>query len=186
MNAFIVHGIDGYPEENWFPWLKKELESLGVHTYVPRFPNSDKPKLNEWLEHFNEYEKYIDNNSILIGHSLGVSFILNFLEKNNKKIKAAFFVGGSIGKLNNPNFDNRNKTFTQKEFDWKKIKENCSEFFIYNSDDDPYVPLEKGKELSKYLNSKLISVKGAGHFNTKAGYTEFPLLLKDIKSIMKK
>ncbi|KKS50273.1 MAG: hypothetical protein UW01_C0001G0132 [Candidatus Nomurabacteria bacterium GW2011_GWA2_43_66] len=25
MNAFIFHGTEGHPQENWFPWLKKEL-----------------------------------------------------------------------------------------------------------------------------------------------------------------
>ena len=25
--VFIIHGWDGYPEEGWFPWLKKELEA---------------------------------------------------------------------------------------------------------------------------------------------------------------
>ena len=20
-NFFIIHGVEGYPEENWFPWL---------------------------------------------------------------------------------------------------------------------------------------------------------------------
>jgi hypothetical protein len=24
--VFIIHGWEGYPEEGWFPWLKKELE----------------------------------------------------------------------------------------------------------------------------------------------------------------
>ena len=27
--VFIAHGWDGYPEEGWFPWLKKELETKG-------------------------------------------------------------------------------------------------------------------------------------------------------------
>jgi len=185
MNAFIIHGIEGHPEENWFPWLKEELDRLNINTLVPHFPNSNNPRLNEWLDFFKKYENNIDENSILIGHSLGVSFILNFLEKNNKKIKAAFFIGGSTGKLNNPVFDDRNYTFTQKDFDFEKIKNNCKKFFIYSSDNDPCVPLEKGKELTENLDSELIIVNNAGHFNAEAGYTEFPLLLEDIKKVVK-
>ena len=26
-NVFIFHGTEGYPEENWFPWLKEKLEA---------------------------------------------------------------------------------------------------------------------------------------------------------------
>jgi len=25
VNVFIIHGADGHPKENWFPWLKSEL-----------------------------------------------------------------------------------------------------------------------------------------------------------------
>jgi len=27
-NALIIHGTEGYPKENWFPWLKKEIVLL--------------------------------------------------------------------------------------------------------------------------------------------------------------
>ncbi len=37
-NIFLIHGSYGHPQENWFPWLKKELESLGHKVYVPAFP----------------------------------------------------------------------------------------------------------------------------------------------------
>ncbi len=29
-NVFIFHGTEGYPEENWFPWLKEKLEAVGI------------------------------------------------------------------------------------------------------------------------------------------------------------
>ena len=38
MNFFIIHGIYATPEANWFPWLKKELESRGNEVIVPKFP----------------------------------------------------------------------------------------------------------------------------------------------------
>ena len=37
--AIIIHGTEGYPEENWFPWLKSELEIIGYQTFVPQFPS---------------------------------------------------------------------------------------------------------------------------------------------------
>ena len=185
MNAFIIHGIEGHSEENWFPWLKDELNKINIDAVVPQFPNDDNPKLDEWLDFFKKYENNINEDSILVGHSLGVSFILNFLEKNNKKIKAAFFTAGFTGKIDN-GYNEKMKSFIDKEFDFEKIEDNCKKFFIYNSDNDPYVPLEKGKELARNLDSELIIVNNAGHFNAEAGYTEFPLLLEDIKNLIEK
>lgn len=37
-NVFIFHGTEGYPEENWFPWMKRELEQNGCSAFVPQFP----------------------------------------------------------------------------------------------------------------------------------------------------
>ena len=38
-NVIIIHGTEGYPEENWFPWLKKNLEERGYNVTVPQFPS---------------------------------------------------------------------------------------------------------------------------------------------------
>jgi len=182
MKAFIIHGVDGSPEENWFPWLKKELEKLGIKTTVPHFPNSDKPELKEWQDFFKKYENDIDEETVLISHSLGSAFVLNYLENSNKKIKAAFLVA-SVFEIMDNEYDHLMLSFTEKEKDWEKIKNNCEKFFIFNSDDDPYIKLEKGKKLAKLLDSDLILVKDAKHFNSAAGYTEFELLKEKIKEL---
>ena len=57
---------------------------------------------------------------------------------------------------------------------------------IFYSDNDPYIPLAKGEELAKKLDSELIIVKNAGHFNTESGYKKFELLLEGIKRIIAK
>ena len=39
--VFIVHGWDGYPEEVWFPWLKKELEAKGFEAQDRNYMRSN-------------------------------------------------------------------------------------------------------------------------------------------------
>ena len=155
-NIFIIHGIYGNPKENWFPWMKKELEALGCKVFVPRFPNPENPKLSEWLKFFDKYKNYLNKNSIVVGHSMGVAFLLRILEKH--PAKAAFFVASVTPGIKNK-YSWSMKTFISKELDWSKIKNHCKQFFIYNSDNDPYIPLSKGKELAENLDSKLIIVK---------------------------
>lgn len=181
MNVFIIHGTFGDPEENWFPWLKSKLEEEGHRVFVPEFPTPENQSLENWLEVFEEYEKYLNEDSIVIGHSLGPAFLLNVLEELDHPIKAAFFVSPCVNLLGDPKFDRLNRTFVEKDFNWKKIRNNCKKFFLFHSDNDPYVPLKQTKELNKRLNGELTVVEGAGHFNKDAGYTEFDLLLRKIK-----
>ena len=185
MRIYIVHGSFGNPQENWFPWLKKELERLGYEVVVPIFPTPENQSLDSWRKVFFEENPNISSNSIFVGHSLGPAFILNILERIDKQVKACFFVSGFLGKLRNPEFDEINRTFTEREFDWEKIKENCSAFFVFHSDNDPYVPLEKAKELAQNLGTEVTIVQGAGHFNENGGYTKFPLLLEKMREVVK-
>ena len=64
-NAFIFHGTEGYPEENWFPWLKQNLEDLGYQVYVPHFPSPPKipAKISEWFDVLKDYEQHINEDT---------------------------------------------------------------------------------------------------------------------------
>ena len=179
--AFIIHGTYGSPEENWFPWMKKNLELLDYDVIVPKLPTPEGQNLDNWLQVFSNYKDKLNQDSIFIGHSLGASFILTLLETNN--VKAVFLISGFIGPLNNPQFDILNRSFTEKKFDWEIIRKNCNIFFVYHSDNDPYIPVEKAEELAHNLGTTLIVIENAGHFNEKAGYNQFPELLKKIKEL---
>ncbi|MBN1258684.1 serine hydrolase family protein [Candidatus Peregrinibacteria bacterium] len=177
--AFIFHGTGGYPEENWFPWMKRELTKLGYRVFVPQFPTPHNQTPEKWFEVFKEYEKYYNSETILIGHSLGGAFLLRVLEKYDVKIKAAFLVAAPVGVLPIKNLLT-DKPFIEKPFDWDMIKSRVEKFAVFHSDNDPYVSLGNGQELAKKLGVDLTFVPNAGHFNKTAGYTEFKLLLDKI------
>lgn len=177
--VFIIHGIYGHPGENWFPWLKSELEKLGCEVFVPAFPTPENHSFGSWMEVFSNYD--VGEDSILVGHSVGATFTIRFLEK--KRARAAFLVAGVTKPINNKEVDALNASF-YGPVDWESVKANCGRFFVYNSDNDPYVSLETGKELARELGVELNVVEGAGHFNEAAGYTKFSLLLEDIKALL--
>lgn len=184
-SIFIFHGTEGYPEENWFPWMKKELEQKGYKVFVPQFPSPPivPAKIEEWLDVLKNYDKYIDENAILIGHSLGGVFTLRILEKLGHSVMAAFFIGTPIGIRPIANYD-RDNSFSGFTFDWKNIKKKARYFGVFQSDDDPYVGLENGKELAKNLGVELAFVPNAGHFNKTAGYVKFEKLRDEILGIL--
>ena len=182
--VFLVHGAYGNPEENWFPWLKSELEKLGCEVLVPVFPTPENQALENWLKVFEEYKPKLSEDSIVVAHSLGPAFLLTVLEQFPHPVRACFFVSPFLGKIGDPAFDTINKTFWEKEFNWEKIKQNCKEFRIFHSDNDPSVPLKMAEEVAEKLGTEVILIKGAGHFGKAAGYAEFPFLLEKIKKLL--
>jgi len=184
-NVFIFHGTEGYPEENWFPWLKGELEKLGCQVFVPQFPSPPglPAAVAEWFSVLKDYEKYINEETILIGHSLGGVFALRLLEKLSHPVKAVFLTGTPVGILPLLNYD-RDNSFSGFSFDWPAIKSKASNFVVFHSDNDPYVSLGNGEELARKLGVGLSFIPGAGHFNAKAGYLKFEELFKKVKEIL--
>ena len=151
MKIFIIHGAYGNSKENWFPWLKEKLEEERHEIIVPDFPTPENQSIDSWLYIFDKYLSEIDNNIILIGHSLGPAFILSILEKIKTKVKASIFVSAFIGNIGIDDFDKINDTFVNKDFNFNKIKNNCSKFILISSDNDPYVPKNKIDELAELL-----------------------------------
>lgn len=183
--AFVFHGTEGYPEENWFPWLKEKLEGKGYKVFVPQFPSPPivPAQISEWFDVLKEYEKYINEETILIGHSLGGVFALRILEKLKQLVKAVFLVGTSIGIKPILNYE-RDNSFSGFDFDWETIKKKADNFIVFHSGNDPYVGLENGKELAKNLDVELSFVPNAGHFNKKAGYIKFDELWEKLEPLL--
>ncbi len=184
-NVFIFHGTEGYPEENWFPWMKEKLEAKGCNVIVPQFPTPPivPAKITEWFDVFKKYEEYIDEDTILIGHSLGGVFALRILEKIKSPIKAVFLIGTPIGVRPVFNY-NRDSSFCGFDFDWRNIKTKTKHFDVFQSDNDPFVSLGNGEQLAKELGVPLTFIPNAGHFNEKAGYLTFSKLLEKIETIL--
>lgn len=181
--AIIIHGTGGYPEENWFPWIKKKLEFAGYTVFVPQFPTPKNQDPEHWFPVFNKYKKYLDKDTVIIAHSGGCAFLLRILEVIHVKINVVVFVAPPIGVM--PiKYYNADYPFIEKQFNWEKIRESSSHFMVFHSEDDPLICVGNGEKVAKELGVELLRLKNAGHFNTAAGYTEFPLLWEKLKELL--
>ena len=181
--VFIFHGTEGYPEENWFPWLKAQLEEAGYGVTVPQFPTPEHQDPEHWFAVFEKYVFELDGETIIVAHSGGCAFLLRLLETLQTKIKAAVFVAPPIGVMPIKYYE-ADRPFLEHHFDWKKIRESAAHFLVFHSQDDPYICIENGEKVAQELGVELIREKNAGHFNAKAGYTTFGVLLEKLQPVL--
>jgi predicted alpha/beta hydrolase family esterase len=179
----IIHGTGGEPNENWFPWLASKAREAGCEVVVPQFPTPDGQTPSSWLTHLDNAVGSLGPKTTLVGHSLGCALILRALERPGERIEASIFASGFIGELNNPDFDPLNAPFFVDAFDWTTISQRAGAVEVFNGDDDPYVPLEKGRELASLLNAEPTVISKGGHLNTAAGFAEFPQLWEKLQAI---
>lgn len=173
MSIIIIHGTKGSPQGNWFPWLAGQLQVQEFDVQVPRMPTPDGQNLENWLAAFDSIT--LDQDTILIGHSMGAGFILRLLEQRGP-IRGAILTAPFMTKLGLPEYDALNKSFVEGPIDWPKIKSNCREFRVIAGDDDPYVPFAASKNVADGLGCPLTIIAGGKHLNAEFGYTEFPIL----------
>ena len=186
MKIIIAHGTGGSPSINWFPWLSQELHTLGQTVITPKFPTPEGQSLESWLKTFEASFGFsnINDDCIVIGHSIGAAFVLRLLEQTKTPVKASFLVASFIQELGLPEYDILNKSFIAGSFDWETIKEHSHNFFVYHADNDPYVPLNCGQTVASALNIPLTLIPNGGHLNAESGYTQFPEILSSIKTLL--
>ena len=157
-NFILLHGYTGSPEKNFFPWLKKELEQRGHKVTVPSLPNTDNPKVYEQRDYVFKNCK-IDENTVIIGHSLGGVIALKILEKLKKPIKKTVLVASfSENKFITEPFEAH--TFDWK-FDAEKIKTNAGKIEIIRDTTDDTVPHNQAEKMQTIFGGEIIDISAA-------------------------
>ncbi len=183
--VYIIHGWGGTTTESWFPWLKKELENKKFKVEIPAMPNPDTPKIKEWIGRLNKIVK-VNDETILIGHSIGCQAILRFLEglKEKQKIKAAILVAPWLTLQNlEEGEDDIAKEWVETQLNFEKIKKHCENFVLIYSSTDPYPGFEDLTILRKSLSAIPVSLGDKGHINGEYGIFKLPEILDIIEEI---
>jgi predicted alpha/beta hydrolase family esterase len=175
----IIHGTKGSPEGNWFPWLASELRQTGALVFTPRMPTPENQSLSAWLAAFLTQCGPPDHTSTIIGHSIGATFLLRLLEQSLTPILHSVLVAGVLDRIDIPEFDNLNRSFTAAErpFDWPTIRRNAGKITYIYGEADPYVPESQSLTLAHHLGVTPTLIAKGKHLNSESGYTSFPQLL---------
>lgn len=184
---YIIHGFMGSNIENWFPWLKKQVDSENTLCVIPQFPiELEKHNYSEWKKLLDVYYKefnMIDNNSIIIGHSTGSICALKYVLENKIKIDKLILVSGFNNYLASDENDIHNKinpTYYVDENEIFRIKKYVNEIVCIYGDNDPYIPQDVLHNLANSIEAKEVVIKNGGHLNHDSGYDSFKELLKYI------
>ncbi len=190
--VFIIHGWGGYPEEGWFPWLKKELEAKGIEVHVPAMPDSDNPKIEIWIPFLTEQVGVPDADTYFVGHSVGSQAVLRYLATLSAGVKVggAVFVAPWLAldeetiREEGPESVEIAKPWVEMPIDWEKVRTHADKFFAIFSDDDPFVPIENQKLFQERLEAKTVIEHSKGHFGGGDGIKELPIVLEQLERIM--
>lgn len=161
-NIVLFHGYAEIPEMYWLPWMHKRLEDAGHQVWAPALPDPLKPDLKKWLKATAAQAKTWDENTIVIGHSMGGVLAVRLLEKIVKRrVRAVILVATPFAST--LKFD-WFLTFFGRPFDWARIKSRAKAFTVIQSANDPIVPADHALRYVERLDARLVTTKKDGHF----------------------
>ncbi len=194
-NALILHGkpkketyfnrdIPSASNAIWMPWLQQELLLLGIPTQTPEMFNAWQPDYKLWSSELERYDVHSD--TLLIGHSMGAGFIVQWLsEHTDVSVRHIFLVGPSLGDKFTPEetFDDPPiGGFFEFEID-PALSKRAKSITIFHSDNDN----QRVNSAVQYIQEKIPSVEyqkfhNYGHFRGKRDMPSdtFPELLEAI------
>jgi uncharacterized protein len=181
MTVLIIHGIGGHAGIHWQQWLHDKLIENGYSVIMPNLPNPDKPSRKKWLRTIKDQTKGVNlQELIVVGHSLGVTTALDFLEEVEGKARGLISVSGFAEDYG----ANLNGYFLrEKHIDFSKVSEHVANSSVIFGDNDPYVTREALLLVANELKVAPKIIQNGGHLNTDTGFTTFPYLLEIIKKL---
>lgn len=186
--AFIIHGWDGFPEEAWFPWLKRGLEQRGFTVQIPSMPQPGEPTIETWVSKLKEIIGKPDEHTYLVGHSIGCQTILRYLAGlEGKKFGGVVLVAGffELRPLETEDEERILKPWIETPIDFGKVHEATHNITAIFSDNDQWVPMERNIELFKKNLGEditIITEHDKQHFSGSSGITELPSALETVLS----
>ena len=196
--VFIIHGGNAFGTyDEYIAYLREKVIDLGklfskdwkselqeklgedFEVYALRMPNGQNAKYLEWRIWFEKYIPFMNEEVVLVGHSLGGVFLAKYLSENHfpKKIRATFLVAAPYnedeGKIL-PEFAVTGQVLS--------LAEQAGMLYMYHSKDDPVVNFTEMEKYQKELPGATFRVfNDRGHFNME----DFPEIVQDIQESTK-
>lgn len=159
VKAIFIHGNGGCTAGDiWLPWLERELTALGISVINQTFPDNIKARAAVWLPHLESLGA--DENTILIGHSSGAVAAMRYAESH--RLLGSILVGVCHTDLGD-SFEAASEYY-RSPWQWDAIRDNQEWIAIYNSTDDPHIPIAEARFIASQLRCSFFEFTDRGHF----------------------
>jgi uncharacterized protein len=161
-------------QDDWKPWLRNSLKEQ-YDVIIPMMPNKTNARFEEWRVWFEKHIPFLRDGVILVGHSLGGSFLAKYLSQHKFPVRiGAVMLVAAV-------YDKDVDGYPLLSFALPPVLDLQSEhIYLYHSEDDPVVPVSAAADLKSSLPTATLRIlQDRGHINQ----PEFPELLEDIRHL---
>lgn len=172
-NVMIIHSYNGDTADSFACDVEEKCRENGVEYHFPHFPVRRQASYESWKRIMDK--ENINEETILIAHSLGTQFVPKYLAETNRKIDTYISVAGYLHYEGRSDLEEINRNFEPSAADFEKCRTLIRRRISLYSDNDRMNPLAKLEAYADALDGQKVQVNGAGHFDPASGVRELPL-----------
>ena len=165
------------PHSDWKRILSEHFPEAEV--FQLQMPNRNNARYREWKIWFERLLPFLEEDAILIGHSLGGIFLAKYLSENDLSVplKATILVAAPFEGTPDESLGD----FILEEEKLLHFSQQSPQIFLFHSTDDPVVPFDHAKRYLQYLpQATLITLREQGHCNSE----HFPELFALLRALL--
>lgn len=182
--AYLIHGWGGHPDGAFRPWLARKLRAHGYEVEIPALPDTEHPKIEKWVPFLSSLITSPDEDTIIIGHSLGCQAVLRFLETlpEGTHVGRTILVASPFNSISGLEREEEviARPWVTTPLDFEKVKRAGGRITAFFSDNDPWIPLDNEKSMREKLSAKTIIQHKKRHYGEVDGLAEVPAVLEEI------
>lgn len=185
-NIFIIHSYNADTKESFGPYLEREARKKGFNVIFPDFPIRQEATYQKWS---NIMDKYLENgllneNSIIVAHSLGTHFIPKYIANKNIPIKAYISCAGFLNDFSGR--DDLKKIvddFKPNDIQIDSFIKLCKKRFAIYSNNDHMNPQSELEHYAEKFNANKVFIPNIGHLGKASGIKKLPEVMEIINDI---
>lgn len=171
----LIHGNGGSTaSDHWLPYIKDEMNKVGIEVVAKDFPDSMLARSSYWLPFIKSLGA--DDQTVIVGHSSGAVAAMRYAEQN--EILGSVLVGACYTDLNLES--ERLSGYYDTAWDWEAIRKNQKWIAQFASIDDPCIPIAEARHIHEKLQTEYYESTDKGHFC--AYGNEFPECVAVLKA----
>ena len=165
--VILIHGNGGSTAaDGWLPFVERDLTALGLEVVNRTFPDNVRARASVWLPFLVELGA--DARTVLIGHSSGAAAAMRYAE--TRPLLGSVLVGVCHTDLGDA--DERASGYYRAPWQWEAIRRNQQWIGIFQSFDDPLIPVSEARFVAKQLGCSYFEHTDRGHFVDRAPFPE--------------
>ena len=174
--VIFIHGMQAPVSACFGLGVKASLDKLNIKYYEPIFTTHPDITFENWTATMDQYKSLIDDDTILVCHSLGTNFAIRYLAGNKLKCKALVAVAGGVPKEKKEVSDKIAylSAFIPDADEFEYCKKNIGNRYNIFNEKDHIWTMEQLKRYTTMLDAKGLELNYGGHFGRSSGVKDLP------------